>query len=216
MSPDTVGAFLKVDGRECVLRSAELFLNRPAITQIQLAVTAEQMEETRHRYGAHLGFSGIKLVAGGPKWADQLQAALSTIAKDATHVIIHDAARPIVAFSDIDALLETAAEKQAVSLSSAVDTPLVELDETGEPVAQHPAGRFKRLLTPQCFSRALFTRLVTERQENHASTWTLVDGSPLNMRVSRPADASLARSFLSLLPKPKKAPLSNPFEEAQW
>jgi 2-C-methyl-D-erythritol 4-phosphate cytidylyltransferase len=174
------------------------------------------MEETRHRYGAHLGFSGIKLVAGGPHWADQLQAGLATIGKDATHVILHDAARPVVAFSDIDSLLESAAGHDAVGLSVAIDSPVIELDESNHPITGHPAGRFRRLLTPQCFTREAFTKMVDARQELDASAWMLIDGSPLNIRVSRPADAATARSFLNLLPKPKKAPLSNPFEEAQW
>src|SRR5580658_8081585 len=70
-----VGAFVKIDGRECLLRTVELFLNRDNVKQIHLAVTPESMEESKRKYGAHLGFSGVKLIAGGPNWIDQIAAA---------------------------------------------------------------------------------------------------------------------------------------------
>src|SRR6478735_8409444 len=82
------GPFVKVDGREALLRSTELFLNRPEIKQIQLAFTPDFMEEGKRKYGGHLSFSGVKLVAGGPRWIDQIAAAAEKIADEATHVIV--------------------------------------------------------------------------------------------------------------------------------
>src|SRR5439155_17770427 len=61
------GAFVKIDGREALLRSAELFLNRPQIKQIQMTFMSDMMEEAKRKYGGHLGFSGAKLIAAGPK-----------------------------------------------------------------------------------------------------------------------------------------------------
>ena len=100
------GAYLKIDGREALLRSVELFLNRDPIKQIQLVVSPDELEEAKRKYGGHLGLFGVKLLAGGPKWIEQAAAAGKTISADATHVIVHDAARPIVPYSDIDALLD--------------------------------------------------------------------------------------------------------------
>src|ERR1700692_3746301 len=110
------GAFVKIDGREALLRSVELFLNREAVAQIQLMVLPEELDEAKRKYGPHLSFSGVKLVSGGPKWSDQLNAAAQKLSADATHVIVHDAARPIVPYSDIDALLSAAESEDAVAL----------------------------------------------------------------------------------------------------
>jgi hypothetical protein len=66
---DPGGAIVKVDGRESLLRSVELFLNRDNISQIQLAVLPAAMEEFKRKFGGHLGFSGVKLVPGGPHLA---------------------------------------------------------------------------------------------------------------------------------------------------
>src|SRR3954471_7165306 len=145
------GAYVKVDGREALLRSVELFLNRDAVKQIQLAVLPDMLEEAKRKHGAHLGFSGVKLISGGPKWVDQIKAAGEKIAPEATHVIVHDAARPAVPFSDIDALLALAPKHPAVALATPVRTPLVEVDEGGGAMAMHPPTRFMQLLTPQSF-----------------------------------------------------------------
>ena len=56
------GAFVKVDGRESLLKAAELFLNRDPVKQIQVVISAEQVEEAKRKYGGHFGFSGIKII----------------------------------------------------------------------------------------------------------------------------------------------------------
>src|SRR4051812_42763351 len=105
------GPFVKIDGREALLRSAELFLNRPEIKQIQLVFPPDGMEEYKRKFGGHLSFSGVKLLAGGPRWMDQIAVAVDKIADEASHVIVHDTARPAVPYSDLDALLEAGAKK---------------------------------------------------------------------------------------------------------
>lgn len=210
------GAYVKVDGRECLLRSVELFLNREKVKQILLVVEPERLDDARQRYGAHLSFSGVKLVAGGPLWLDQVSAAAPKVNADATHVLLHDAARPIVPFNDVDALLEVAGEHEVAGLCTPVRATLVETDEGGHPIGYHLPSRFVQLQTPQAFGRSTFDEMARTKQEPHASTVHLVQGSPLNVRVGHAGDAGTAKTLLNMLPKPKKNPLSNPFEEAQW
>jgi 2-C-methyl-D-erythritol 4-phosphate cytidylyltransferase len=210
------GPFVKVDGRESLLRAVELFLNRDNITQVQLVFTPDMLEEGKRKYGGHLSFSGVKVVSAGPKWIDQMIAAAEKISEDATHVIIHDAARPAVAYADIDAILEAAEKSPAVALATPARTTLAEVDEGGNPVAYHPPHRFMHLLTPQAFSREKFMELVKAKREAHAAEVTLLKGSPLNLRVGGAGDAGLVGAMLKMLPKAKVKPPSSPFEEAQW
>jgi len=216
MGAESAGAYVKVDGREALLRSVELFLNRDNIKQIQLVVQPEALEEAKRKYGPHLGFSGGKLLAGGPKWMDQLAMAGKTLSADATHVIIHDAARPAVPYSDLDAVIEAAEKRDVAVLASPVRSTLLEVDEGGNAMAFHLAPSFMHLLTPQAMSKAKFQEMVSSGREIHPSTVTVVKGSPLNIRVGGAGDASLAKVMLGMLPKPKvKGPMT-PFEEAQW
>jgi 2-C-methyl-D-erythritol 4-phosphate cytidylyltransferase len=215
LAQEAGGAYVKVDGREALLRSVELFLNRDNVAQIQLAVAPEDLAKAKERYGPHLSFSGVKLVSGGPRWMDQVVAAAPTVSADATHVVLHDAARPIVPYTDVDALLAAAAGHAAVGLSTPVRTTLVETDEGGNPMAFHLPQSYVHLLTPQAFDRATFEALAKTRVETHPSKVTLLKGSPLNVRVGGPGEAAIAKAFMALLPKPKLRAAS-PFEEAQW
>jgi 2-C-methyl-D-erythritol 4-phosphate cytidylyltransferase len=213
---DATGAYVKIDGREALLKSVELFLNRENVKQIQLVILSESMEQAKQKFGAHLGFSGVKLIAGGPKWSDQIAAASGTVSAEATHVIVHDAARPAVPYSDIDALMTAAEKNAATALAAPLRSTLVELDEGGTPTAYHLASSFMQLLTPQGFSKAKFLEMAKSKTEVHPSQLTLVKGSPLNVRIGGSGDASFVKAMIGMLPKAKVKAMSSPFEEAQW
>src|SRR5687768_3418042 len=94
------GAYVKIDGRESMLRCVEMFLNRENVKQVQIVIDPDAIEEAKRKYGTHMGLMGAKLLAGGPRWQDQIAAAKDKIADECTHVIVHDGARPAVPFSD--------------------------------------------------------------------------------------------------------------------
>ncbi|HEY1686217.1 MAG TPA: 2-C-methyl-D-erythritol 4-phosphate cytidylyltransferase [Tepidisphaeraceae bacterium] len=211
------GAFVKIDGREALLRSIELFLNRDAVKQIQVVFLPEQAEEAKKKHGPHLSFSGVKALTAGPRWVDQIGAAKDTLSADTTHVILHDAARPAVPYTDIDALMEAAeqSKKGAIALTAPVRSSLIEMDGEGHALHYHPGSNFAQLLTPQVFSRQRFLQIAASKTELPPYELELMKGSLLNIRLSSAADASMAKAMINQLPKPKlKA--SSPFEEAQW
>jgi 2-C-methyl-D-erythritol 4-phosphate cytidylyltransferase / 2-C-methyl-D-erythritol 2,4-cyclodiphosphate synthase len=207
------GAFVKLDGREALVRAVELFLNRDNVKQIQVVFDPAEIENAKKKFGPHFSFSAVKVLTGGPRWIDQIAAA-EKISADATHVIVHDGARPIVPFSDIDALMESANDS-AVALATPSRTTLIETDDGGNPVASHVPTHFMQLLTPQVYSKSEFANLAKSKQEIHPSKLKLLKASPLNIRIGGAGDERLAKSMLALLPK-KKVAASSPFEEAQW
>lgn len=211
------GAFVKIDGRESLVRAIELFLNRDPVKQIQIVFLPEDAEEAKKRHGAHLSFSGVKVLTGGPKWMDQVAAAKEKITADVSHVILHDAARPAVPYTDINALFDAAehSKQQSVVLTSPVRSPLIEVDPSGHAISYHLAQSFVHLLMPQAFTRGRFIQMATSQTEVPPYEVEMLKGSPLNIRLGGPGDATLARAMINMLPKPKiKA--SSPFEEAQW
>jgi 2-C-methyl-D-erythritol 4-phosphate cytidylyltransferase len=213
---EAAGAFVKIEGRESLLRAVELFLNRDNVKQVQLVFDADMIEEGKRKYGGHLSFSGVKLITGGPRWVDQIAAAAEKISDDATHVIVHDAARPAVAYSDIDAAMEAAEKHAVVALTAPLRSSLMEVDEGGNAVAYHTSTRFVQLLSPLVFEKKKFCDLASKKQEAHASEVHLIKGSPLNVRVGGSGDAGLVGQMIRMLPKAKLKPPSSPFEEAQW
>ena len=210
------GAFVKIDGREALLKSVELFLNRDNVKQIQVVFLPDFLEEGKRKYGGHFGFSGVKVIGGGPRWTDQLAAAGQSLIDEATHVIAHDAARPAVAYYDIDNIMEAAAKNEVVGLATPMRASVVEVDEHGHAKRYHMPECFMNLVTPQAFSRAKFAELGSTKSETPASELTLIKGSPLNVRVGGGGDVSMIKAMLNMLPKPKVKGPSSPFEEAQW
>ncbi len=216
LSSEAGGAHVKIDGRESLLRAVEIFLNRDSVKQIQLVVPQQSAEETKRKFGANLGLYGVKLVAGGAKWMEQIQAAGKNIAAECTHVILHDAARPAVPFTDLEAVMAAAEESDAVMLAAPVRAALVEIDEGFAGMAYHLPSRFMQAQTPQVFARKVFDQMVQNATEPHASQMKIVKGSPLNVRVGSVADASFVKAMIALQPKPKMRAASSPFDEAQW
>jgi 2-C-methyl-D-erythritol 4-phosphate cytidylyltransferase len=210
------GAFVKIDGREALLRSVELFLNRETIKQIQVVVLPDDLEEAKRKYGPHLSFSGVKLIAGGPRWTDQIAAASQKLAPEATHIFLHDGARPLVPYSDVDALIDAAYKEAAVVLTAPVRSELIQIDDKGNPLHHWRADEFVHLLTPQVFTKDRFVAMGGKHEPFSLSHVKLIKGSPLNQRIRGAGDAGLAKAMMSLLPKPKVKPPSSPFEEAQW
>lgn len=153
LGADGAGAFVKVDGRECLLRSADLFFNRDAVKQIQLVVADDKFEESKRKFGDHLSFSGAKLIAGGTQWTDQLEAASQKIPADITHVIIHDAARPAVAFTDLDVLLAEAEKHPIAVMTTPLRGGIIEAEDSGKPIAIRSGQRFQNVATPWCCGR---------------------------------------------------------------
>ena len=210
------GAFVKIDGREALLRSVELFLNRDNVNQITLVVDKDDIEEAKRKYGPHLSFSGVKILGAGVKWMEQVHASADKVSPEATHVIVHDAARPAVPYSDIEALMAEAEKHDAVTLVSPTRATLVEVDEHGHPMAYRFSSGFMNVLTPQVYSREKYLEMGRSQREVHPSATSLLKGSDLNLRIRGPGDAGLAKTMLNMLPKPKVKPPSSPFEEAQW
>lgn len=84
-------------GRPVLQRTVELFTKRPEVSSIIVAGPHDDaaFEAFRERHGDKLGLLGVKLVQGGKVHrSETVQAALAHVPDDATHVAVHDAARP--------------------------------------------------------------------------------------------------------------------------
>lgn len=209
---DPPGAMIKVDGRESLLRCMEMFANREGILKTLVVIHPKQSDEVKRKLGSHLMFMGIKLVTGGDTWWSQLAEAQQALPPEAQHVLVHDGARPVVPYTDLDAILGMKGKQEVVALGCRVPGPVFKADQlpgTGwrndQPVVS--------LLTPVLLTRQGLDRVV--KDGHFPSQIELIEGSVMNVRVGT-VDTALAKAMLGLLPKPKVKAPTNPFEEAQW
>lgn len=111
-------------GRPVLQRTVELFANHDAVTTIIVAGPAapDAWNDFKARYGDKLGLLGVKLCPGGKTHRyETVKAALAVVPEDATHIAVHDAARPCTPSELLDRLFDAAEKYPAVI--PAIDVP---------------------------------------------------------------------------------------------
>ncbi|MEX0655629.1 MAG: 2-C-methyl-D-erythritol 4-phosphate cytidylyltransferase [Phycisphaeraceae bacterium] len=126
-------------GKAVFVRAIELFLRRPEVSDVLLAVHPEKLEAFALRWGDTLRFLGVRLVAGGTveRW-ETVAKALAEVPAHCTHVAVHDAARPMTSDALIERVFAAAATHDAVIPALPVTSTLKrvkELDTASEPPA---------------------------------------------------------------------------------
>lgn len=210
------GAYVKIDGREALLRSVELFVNRDNVPGIVVGFSPADADDAKRKFGSHLMILGFKAATAGPALRDQLKACAEKLPADITHVIVHDAARPAVSPLDLEKLLAAAEKRPAVAMVAPVSGTVVRLDESGKLSDPTPGKSLRHLLYPIVVTRALFDEWLAKGFDAILSRIEPIDSSPLNVRVNSAAEAGLLKAMIALLPKPAAKASTNPFDEAQW
>ena len=123
-------------------------------------------------------------------------------------VLVHDAARPSVPARDLRALIE-ACRRDPVGglLAVPIADTLKQADDDGRSLRTLPRERLWRAQTPQMFRLGLLGRALAEAIaagydptdeasaiEKQGLRPRLVEGSPLNVKVTRPADLAFAEA----------------------
>src|SRR5438045_8644278 len=75
LGSDAGGSFVKIDGRESLLRAVELYLNRDNIKQIQLVFDNIKLEEGKRKYGGPLRFFGVEVVGAAQQCVERPERA---------------------------------------------------------------------------------------------------------------------------------------------
>lgn len=221
--------FATLDNRPVFIRVLELFVNRPDVCQTILAVGADDFDVVREKYAANLMFMDIKLVSGGAERYASVQAALAEVSPEAELVCVHDAVRPCVLDKWIDAVFARAAETGAALLAAPLTGTIKRTDAEGRVTATVPRERLWEAQTPQVFRvdllREAYAGLAEDarptddaqvvEQAGHAVH--VVEADRRNIKITHPADLSLAQSLVKDMGrKPKSGGPRSPFHEAEW
>lgn len=126
-------------GRPVLQRTVELFTNRPEVGAIIVAGPFDESAFARFelRHGDKLALLGAMLCRGGKTHRyETVKAAIGHVPADATHIAVHDAARPVTPAELIDRLFELASRHDAVVPAIEATDTLKRLDR--EPVPDAP------------------------------------------------------------------------------
>ncbi len=199
--------FLELAGQPILLRAIRPFLQTPGVECVAVALPSDLAA----RPPAWLTGADprVRVVAGGASRGESVAAAVAALPPGVEVVLVHDGARPLVTRGVVERCLRAAAAGRAVVAGvPAVDT-LKEVDPRGRVVRTPPRGRYWHAQTPQAFPRRqLELAYRRARREGIAATddaslverfggaVEMVEGSPRNLKVTRPEDLILAERLL--------------------
>jgi len=142
--------FVDVAGRPAFLRSIDFFAEREDVAQVLLAISREDEELVTVKWGAALGFAGVKLCFGGAERFETVANALEKVKNDADLIAVHDAVRCCLTDDWIDELFKTAGDTGGAMLACPVVSTLKKVTDGTIVETVDRAGLFEAQ-TPQVF-----------------------------------------------------------------
>lgn len=201
--------FIDLARRPVWLRSAEVFLRHPQVVQTILVISPDDQEWFRERFAANLALMDLHVVPGGQERADSVANGLAHLRDEVEYIAIHDAARPLVDTELVDRVFEAALQHgaaiPAIPISSTVkrcSDALVQqtVDRSGLWAAQTPQA-FRRSILEQAYqSRGEFVATDdAQLVERTGHSVHVVEGSPLNLKITTRDDLRVAAALLPLV-----------------
>lgn len=214
--------FVPLANRAVWIHAAERFLNREDVAQVILVISPEDREDFNDKFAANVQILGIQVVEGGAERADSVGKALARVKPEIEYVCVHDAARPLLASEWIDRVFEAAVRTGAAILAIPVAGTLKRVGANHlieETVSR--AGLWEAQ-TPQVFRRQILLDAYAKRGDFQATDEaslverigqevTVVQGSPINLKITTQEDLRLAEQALKAMPKPKLSNSGHPF-----
>lgn len=200
-------------GRPLWMYAAEAFSNRNDVAQIIMVISPDDREMFVEKFGGNLALLGAQLVLGGSTRAASVQNGLREVRADIPYVAIHDAARPCVSEVWIDAVFAKAKATGAAILATPCHSTLKRADAELRIKETVPREHLWLAQTPQVFKtdllRAAYSKHpnVSEATDDASIVEAsghpvhIVEGSPLNIKVTTKADLKFAELALKALPK---------------
>ena len=193
-----------IGGKTMLERSVQVLLDEPRIKELVVVISPADM------IGQRLTFEDPRVRiarVGGQTRADSVKnGILFSNLKSSDWVLVHDAARPCLLTSDVTKLMDYCRRHQeSAILAVPVNDTLKKEGDNGTIAFTVSRDGLWAAQTPQCFPVGELTRAMNEAGSavtDEASAMefvgkhpALVEGTPTNIKVTRPIDLWLARAI---------------------
>lgn len=204
---------LTVAGRTLLEHSLRAFHAHPGVDAITLVMAPGHLDAASAivrdgRYHDKV----TAVVEGGATRSDSTRAALATLPGRPCHVLVHDAARPLVTARIITDCLACLATYPAVNVAIESADTLVAVDEAGLVVDTPPRASLRRVQTPQGFRSEVLVEAHALAAADPAFAATddcgvvrtylpdlpiaVVPGDERNLKVTTPVDLEIITALL--------------------
>jgi 2-C-methyl-D-erythritol 4-phosphate cytidylyltransferase len=202
--------FMLLDGSPILLHTIRKFASSPAVTEIVVALRAEDMEWVSELLRVEKFGKPVRVVEGGDSRQASVENALATLGSDTELVAVHDAVRPFIEHSVLEKVFAEA-EENGAAIVGIVPVDTVKQVHRNKIRQTIPRERLILAQTPQVFRFDLLKNAFAHaREDGFAGTdesslverldqveVSVVPGSDRNLKITKPSDMDLARLFLA-------------------
>jgi 2-C-methyl-D-erythritol 4-phosphate cytidylyltransferase len=207
--------YLLLDDKPILDHTLQSFANCGLLHSIILVVPASDVKDMRSKYlqpGGHVE----QVIAGGEKRQDSVYNGFNALDTDTEIVLVHDGVRPFVSPEIIKSSIDAAAQQGAAITAIPVNDTLKEVDWQHQVTRTVDREGLWRVQTPQAFQYDLLKRAFARACENSfygtdeaslvehmGGNVSVIPGSELNIKITRPEDLILAEGILRSLKNPR-------------
>jgi 2-C-methyl-D-erythritol 4-phosphate cytidylyltransferase len=202
--------FMLLEGSPILLHTIRKFVSSASVTEIVVALRAEDMPWVRELLEAEKFSKPVRLVEGGDSRQHSVENALATLDSSTELVAVHDAVRPFIELSTLEKVFAEAQEAGG-AIVGIVPVDTVKQVHRNKIRQTIPRERLILAQTPQVFRFDLLKEAFAKaREDGFAGTdesslverlekveVSVIPGSDRNIKITKPSDMDLARLFLA-------------------
>ena len=208
MNADRPKQYLLLAGKTVLEHTVTRLLQAEVFAAISVAISAEDPYWPEIALSRH---EKIITAPGGKERADSVLSGLRSIrdqASDEDWVLVHDAARPCLATTDVHHLIHSLVDDEVGGILALPSHDTLKQVQGGTILGTLDRSHIWRALTPQMFRYGRLKQALEAAEGNPAVTdeasalemlgWQpkIVEGRPDNIKITRPEDLALAQFYL--------------------
>jgi 2-C-methyl-D-erythritol 4-phosphate cytidylyltransferase len=200
-------ALVPLHGRTTLSRALDLFLSVDAIETVVVAAPPSRLERVEAEVAGLLPAKPVRVCGGGESRQQSVRAALAHL-EGCSHVVVHDAARPLASPALLRRVLDAAFESGA-AIPAVPPRDAVKRVEGGRVIESLDRSRIVLAQTPQAFAYPLLLKAHFEAADaglvgdddsqlvaamGHAVT--VVQGEPTNIKLTTAEDLEVLEALI--------------------
>jgi len=203
-------ALVSLNGKPLIWWALNAFIDDSRLKQIIVATSQENQADLKQSLTEHPLAKLIVTTLGGATRQDSVGRALDSVTASVDHVLVHDAARPFVTRTLIDAVLKALTESAAALPGVAVTDTIKRVDSKQIVTETLPRNELFAAQTPQGIRTELFRTAHRLAYEQHVQctddvaliekfrlgTVKLVAGDSRNLKITHPHESPRAEELL--------------------
>jgi 2-C-methyl-D-erythritol 4-phosphate cytidylyltransferase len=196
--------------RPVLAHTIDAFEQTASVDEIILVARSERVGEFEKLIRQEGCKKVRSVIPGGEQRQDSVRAGLQRLNENATHVAVHDAARPLVTPEQIERVFELARLHGGAALAEPITNTLKRADENGFVTGGVSRENLYAMQTPQIFARDVLDQAyakigatnvsVTDEVsavEHFGAKVVLLPNDEWNIKITYPRDLLLAQAVVA-------------------